>query len=77
MSNKFFIWFQVLQFPNFNKMVVTDFLVNTLVRLVGNGYRKKSPWKTPPEPKPIFMPNLTLTLPLIPHRGLFSGGIIL
>ena len=37
-----------------------------------NPPRKKSP---PPDYKPNPIPNLTLTLPLTPHGGLFSGGI--
>ena len=35
------------------------------------------PGKKPPDPKPNFIPNLALTLPLTPHDGLFSGGIFL
>ena len=31
--------------------------------------------KPPTDPKPNPIPNLTLPLPLIPHRGLFSGGV--
>ena len=30
--------------------------------------------KIPPYPKPSPIPNLTQTLPLNPHGGLFSGG---
>ena len=30
--------------------------------------------KPPTDPKPNFIPNLPLPLPLISHRGLFSGG---
>ena len=36
---------------------------------------KKSPGKKPPDSKPNPIPNLNLTLHLIPHGGLFSGGI--
>ena len=35
------------------------------------------PGKKPPDPKPNFIPNLALTLPLTPHDELFSGGIFL
>ena len=31
--------------------------------------------KKPPDPKPNPIPNLTLTPPLTPDTGLFSGGI--
>ena len=40
-----------------------------------HGSRKKSPRKTPPVPKLNPISNLTLTLPLTPHGGLFPGGI--
>ena len=33
--------------------------------------------KSPPDPKPNPVLNLTLTLPLTHHGGLFSGGISL
>ena len=36
---------------------------------------KNFPGKSPPDPKPIPIPNLTPTLPLIPYGGLFSGRI--
>ena len=38
---------------------------------------KNPPGKKPPTPgsKVNPIPNLTLTLPLTPHGGLFSGGI--
>ena len=40
------------------------------------GSRKKSPRKkAPPDSKPNPVPNLTFTLLLTPHGGLFSGGI--
>ena len=35
---------------------------------------KNPPAKKPPDSKPNPIPNLTLTLPLAPSRGLFSGG---
>ena len=35
------------------------------------GSRKKSPWNKAPQTL-----NLTLTLPLTPHWGLFSGGFL-
>ena len=36
---------------------------------------KNPPGKKNPGPKPNPIPNLTLTLPLTPHGGFFSGGI--
>ena len=36
---------------------------------------KIPPEKNPPDSKPNPIPNLTLTLPLTPHGGLFSRGI--
>ena len=46
------------------------------------GYRKKSPRKNPPDPKPNSMSNLILTLPLplTPHEGggaFFRGDFFL
>ena len=38
-------------------------------------WEKIPPEKSPPDSKRNPIPNLTLTLPLTPHRGLFSGGI--
>ena len=35
---------------------------------------KNPPGKKPPDPKPNPVPNLTLTLPLTPHGGIFPGG---
>ena len=35
---------------------------------------KNPPGKKPPDPKSTTIPNLTLTLPLTPHGGLFWGG---
>ena len=37
--------------------------------------QKIPPEKKTPDPKPNPIPNLTLTPPLTPHTGLFSGGI--
>ena len=36
---------------------------------------KNPPGKPPPVPKLNPISNLTLTLPLTPHGGLFPGGI--
>ena len=37
--------------------------------------KKSTQKKVPPGSKPNPIPNLTLTLPLTPHRGLYSWGI--
>ena len=39
-----------------------------------NGSRNKSHRKTPPDPKPNPVSNLTLTLPPTPNGVYFSGG---
>ena len=36
---------------------------------------RNHPGKTPPDPKPNCIPNLTLTLTMISYKGLFSRGI--
>ena len=52
---------------------------STLVSVKNDGYilvlGKNPPGKSPPDPKPNPIPNLTLNIPLTPYGGLFPGGI--